>query len=223
MKARDIPFSAWVGLAGIALALACALFAPLVAPYGETEIVGGVWEPMGGAFPLGTDNLGRDLLSRLVYGARTTISVALAATLLSFALGIVLSFTAAVRGGVTDQALSRLNDLMMAIPTLIFALVTLLGILIGEGVGLRVDGSALCDDASQQIRLVGRAGRRHSRFRRNYCAHGAPRYRRTSDSAGGESIERAKREDMGVCLPRGDSPLPEWRARGSHGLWKGAQ
>lgn len=125
MKARDIPFSAWVGLAGIALALACALFAPLVAPYGETEIVGGVWEPMGGAFPLGTDNLGRDLLSRLVYGARTTISVALAATLLSFALGIVLSFTAAVRGGVTDQALSRLNDLMMAIPTLIFALVVL--------------------------------------------------------------------------------------------------
>ncbi|ATN34943.1 ABC transporter permease [Rhizobium sp. ACO-34A] len=125
MRLRDIPVSAWVGILGILLAFICAVFAPFIAPFGEREIVGGVWEPMGGAYPLGTDNLGRDLLSRMIFGARTTLFVALAATVLSFSLGIFLSFTAAVSRGLIDQTLSRFNDLMMSIPTLIFALVVL--------------------------------------------------------------------------------------------------
>lgn len=125
MRLRSIPVSAWVGMAGIALALVCAIFAPWIAPHGESEIVGDIWQPMGGQFLLGTDNLGRDLLSRLIFGARTTIFVALAATVLSFSLGMLLSFTAAVTGGLVDQTFSRFNDLMMAIPTLIFALVVL--------------------------------------------------------------------------------------------------
>ncbi|OJF90233.1 ABC transporter permease [Pararhizobium antarcticum] len=125
MRVSTIPISAWVGIAGIVLALFCAIFAPWIAPFGEREVVGDIWLPMGGDFLLGTDNLGRDLLSRLIYGARTTISVALAATFLSFSLGMLLSFTAAVTGGFIDQMFSRFNDLMMAIPTLIFALVVL--------------------------------------------------------------------------------------------------
>jgi peptide/nickel transport system permease protein len=128
MNWRSVPFSAWIGIAGLVLAFGCAILAPLIAPYGESEIVGGVWELpawSGGTFLLGTDNLGRDLLSRLIFGARTTIFVAAAATLLAFSFGVLLSFTAAVIKGWTDQALSRLNDLMMAIPTLIFALVVL--------------------------------------------------------------------------------------------------
>lgn len=125
MRLRQIPISAWVGIFGITLAVFCALFAPFIAPHGEREVVGAVWEPMGGAFPLGTDNLGRDLLSRMIYGTRTTLTVALAATVISFSLGIFLSFTAAVSRGVIDQTLSRFNDLMMSIPTLIFALVVL--------------------------------------------------------------------------------------------------
>jgi peptide/nickel transport system permease protein len=125
MRLNAIPISAWVGIAGIVLALICALFAPLIAPYGESEIVGSVWQPMGGDYLLGTDNLGRDLFSRLIFGARTTVFVALAATVLSFSLGMLLSFTAAVTGGLIDQVFSRFNDLMMAIPTLIFALVVL--------------------------------------------------------------------------------------------------
>lgn len=125
MRLKEIPISAWVGIFGILLAIVCAVFAPLIAPYGEREIVGGVWEPASDAFLLGTDNLGRDLLSRMVYGARTTLFVALAATVLSFSLGILLSFTAAVSRGMVDQILSRFNDLMMSIPTLIFALVVL--------------------------------------------------------------------------------------------------
>lgn len=125
MRLKQIPISAWVGIFGIVLALFCALFAPLIAPYGEREIVGSVWEPMGGTYLLGTDNLGRDLLSRMIYGTRTTLTVALAATIISFSLGIFLSFTAAVSRGIIDQTLSRFNDLMMSIPTLIFALVVL--------------------------------------------------------------------------------------------------
>ena len=125
MRLSSIPVSAWVGILGIALALFCAIFAPIIAPYSESQIVGSVWEPIGGNYLLGTDNLGRDLFSRLIFGARTTIFVALAATVLSFSLGMLLSFTAAVTGGLIDQAFSRFNDLMMAIPTLIFALVVL--------------------------------------------------------------------------------------------------
>lgn len=125
MRLSSIPLSAWVGIIGIALALFCAIFAPWIAPFGERDVVGDIWLPMGGDFLLGTDNLGRDLLSRLIFGARTTIFVALAATVISFSLGMLLSFTAAVTGGLIDQLFSRFNDLMMAIPTLIFALVVL--------------------------------------------------------------------------------------------------
>ncbi|GAB1583525.1 MULTISPECIES: ABC transporter permease [Phyllobacteriaceae] len=125
MRLRDIPVTAWIGIAGILLAIICAIFAPLLAPYGETEIVGSVWQPPDGQFVFGTDNLGRDILSRLIYGTRTTLLVALAATIISFSLGVILSFTAATSRGLIDQVLSRFNDLMMSIPTLIFALVVL--------------------------------------------------------------------------------------------------
>lgn len=125
MKIRRIPLSAGIGLAGLAVFFGMAILAPVIAPYGEAELVGGVWEPFSAQFWLGTDNLGRDLFSRLVYGARMTIFVAAAATILSFGMGVLLGFTAAVMRGWTDQALSRGNDLLMAIPTLIFALVVL--------------------------------------------------------------------------------------------------
>ena len=125
MNLRSIPLSGWIGIAGIGLALFCAVFGPWIAPFGETDVVCDVWLPAGGEFLFGTDNLGRDLLSRLIYGTRTTVAVAMAATVLSFSIGMILSFTAAVTGGLIDQFLSRFNDLMMAIPTLIFALVVL--------------------------------------------------------------------------------------------------
>lgn len=125
MRLKEIPLTAWVGIFGIVLTLFCALFAPWIAPYGETEVVGDVWAPASSAFPFGLDNLGRDILSRLIFGAQTTVFVSLASTVLSFALGIILSFIAATTRGWVDTGLSRLNDLMMSIPTLIFALVVL--------------------------------------------------------------------------------------------------
>lgn len=120
-----IPPGALIGLVLTCLFLIAAVFAPLIAPYGLGEIVGQVWEPASSNFVLGTDNLGRDLLSRMIYGARTTIFIAVLATTLSFSLGAILGFTAAVVGGWFDTLMSRFVDLLMAIPTLIFALVVL--------------------------------------------------------------------------------------------------
>lgn len=122
---KNIPVSAWIGLILVALFMFAAIFAPLIAPYSNTEAVGGVWEPFSATHLLGTDNLGRDLLSRLIYGARTTILIAAMATALSFSVGSILGFTAAVMGGWVDMGLSRFVDMLMAIPTLIFALVVL--------------------------------------------------------------------------------------------------
>ena len=122
---KRIPIPALIGLILTTLFLFAAIFAPFIAPYGLGEIVGGVWEPSSSQFWFGTDNLGRDLLSRMIYGARTTIFIAVLATALSFTLGSVLGFTAAVLGGWFDTVMSRFVDLLMAIPTLIFALVVL--------------------------------------------------------------------------------------------------
>jgi len=122
---KRIPIGAWIGLILTFLFVFCAIFAPLIAPYGNAEIVGDVWEPMSSTYLLGTDNLGRDLLSRMIYGARVTIFIAVMATALAFILGSVLGLTAAVVGGWFDTVMSRFVDLLMSIPTLIFALVVL--------------------------------------------------------------------------------------------------
>ncbi|MEM1314356.1 MAG: ABC transporter permease [Pseudomonadota bacterium] len=120
-----IPLSALIGLFFTSLFFLAAILAPLIAPYGMAEIVGDVWEPRSAEHWLGTDNIGRDLLTRMIYGGRTTIYVATLATILSFTLGSILGFTAAVIGGWVDQLMSRLVDLVMSIPSLIFALVVL--------------------------------------------------------------------------------------------------
>jgi len=120
-----IPLSALIGLIFTGAYFLAALFAPFIAPYGMAEAVGDVWEPMSRTHLLGTDSIGRDLLTRMIYGGRTTIFIATMATLLSFTTGAVLGFLAAVIGGWVDQLLSRFVDLMMAIPSLIFALVVL--------------------------------------------------------------------------------------------------
>ena len=94
-------------------------------PMAKPTLVGDVWAPPSAEYWLGTDNLGRDMFSRLLYGARTTIAIALVTTCLSFAIGITLGFSAAVVGGWIDTLLSRFVDVLMAIPTLIFALIVL--------------------------------------------------------------------------------------------------
>ena len=122
---RRIPLGAMIGLIFTALFLFAAIFAQLIAPFPTGQIVGDVWEPMSAEHLLGTDNLGRDLLSRMIYGAQITILIASLATALSFTMGAILGFAAAVIGGWFDTIMSRLVDLLMSIPTLIFGLVVL--------------------------------------------------------------------------------------------------
>ena len=119
------PLSARLGLGLIAVYLGAALLAPLLAPYGETEVVGDVWEASSRSALLGTDQLGRDLLSRLLYGARNTVGVALAATLLAFVLGVVGGSAAALIGGWVDSLLNWLVEVLLALPSLILALLLL--------------------------------------------------------------------------------------------------
>ena len=119
------PPSAWFGLVVILLYVMIAATAPIIAPHGETAIVGAEFEPWGDEFLLGTDNLGRDTFTRLIYGARNTIGVAFVTTALAFFVGALGGFLGAAVGGWVDQILGRVVDVMMAIPSLIFALLIL--------------------------------------------------------------------------------------------------
>ena len=122
---RRVPLTARFGIVVIALFCAIALFAPLIAPYGETQIVGSEFAPWGGKHLLGTDNLGRDMATRLIYGARNTIGIAIVTTVLAFLVGGTLGMVAGTLRGWIDQLLSRFVDIMMAVPSLIFTLLLL--------------------------------------------------------------------------------------------------
>ena len=127
---RSMPVTAAFGILTVALYAILAIFADFIAPYEQDEIFevinvlpGGNPE-LGGdpRFLLGTDQLGRDLLTRLIYGAQNTVGIAFATTVFSFLIGITGGFLAATLGGWVDQVLSRAVDALMAIPQLIFAL-----------------------------------------------------------------------------------------------------
>jgi peptide/nickel transport system permease protein len=120
-----IPLSALVGIILTGTFLFVAVFAHWIAPYAIDDSTGGQWEGLSSTHWLGTDTIGRDILSRLIYGAQITIFVALASSVLAFSLGAFLGFLAAVKGGWIDQVLSRFVDLVMAVPSLIVALVIL--------------------------------------------------------------------------------------------------
>jgi len=127
---RAMPLTAAFGVLVILLYALVSIFAGSIAPHGQEEIfananiVPGGNPMMGGDpnFPLGTDQIGRDIYSRLIYGAQNTVGIAFATTCLAFLVGGSLGFLAAIVGGWLDQILSRTVDVLMAIPALIFAL-----------------------------------------------------------------------------------------------------
>jgi len=122
---KKAPLSAKFGLLVISVYVFVALFAPVLTPYGESEIVGAEFEEWGEQFVLGTDNLGRDMLTRLLYGARNTVGIAFVTTCLAFLIGGVAGILAAALAGWVDQVMSRIIDVLMAIPALIFSLLLL--------------------------------------------------------------------------------------------------
>ena len=122
---KKSPISARFGLIVIAIYIFIAVFAPWLSPYGESQVFPAPYEPWSKEFIFGTDQIGRDILSRMIYGARNTVGIAVATTALAFFIGGVLGLAAAIAKGWIDQLLSRLVDALMAIPSLIFALVLL--------------------------------------------------------------------------------------------------
>ena len=122
---KAIPFSAWLGFFIVAANLLMFALGPLVAPFGQNEIVGAPFDPPSTQFWFGLDQNGRDLFSRLLAGAQMSIGVSLAASVMSFCIGIPMGFMAAIFGGWIDTILSRIVDTVMCIPVLISALVVL--------------------------------------------------------------------------------------------------
>ncbi len=123
---KSAPPTALFGLTVISIYVVFAIFAPLLAPYGEAEIFPMSYAPWSDEFMFGTDQLGRDVLSRLIYGARNTVGIAFVTTLFAFVIGGGLGITAAINNnGWLDNLFSRSVDVLMAIPSLIFALILL--------------------------------------------------------------------------------------------------
>jgi peptide/nickel transport system permease protein len=122
---KSAPLSAKFGMFVIAFYVFCALFAPIIAPYNESEIVGKAYGAPTPQNWFGLDQIGRDTLSRVIYGGRNTIGIALLTVLISFFIGGSLGIYAAVTRGWMDQIVSRLVDILMSIPVLIFALMLL--------------------------------------------------------------------------------------------------
>ena len=122
---RKSPATARFGMIVIAIYILVAIFAPWIAPYGEAEVFAQPYAPWGGEHLLGTDQIGRDIYSRMIYGARNTVGIALVTTILAFLIGGGLGLAAAINRSWLDQLLSRGVDVLMAIPSLIFALVLL--------------------------------------------------------------------------------------------------
>ena len=119
------PLTAKLGILAILGYAFVAIFAPLLTPYAETAIVGGSYELWSDEYPLGTDNIGRDMLTRLIYGARNTIGIAFLTVALAFVVGGVVGMLAAILGGWYDMVIGRFVDILMAIPSLVFALLLL--------------------------------------------------------------------------------------------------
>jgi peptide/nickel transport system permease protein len=135
-----------VGIIGIVLVMAaviCAVGAPWFSPHDPTEInvrsrlLPPAWMEDGNPdYLLGTDQLGRDLLSRLIYGSQISVIVGVAGVIVSLVIGVVLGMISGYMGGIVDALISRILDTFMAIPFILLAL-AVVGVLgVGQGSGL---------------------------------------------------------------------------------------
>ena len=122
---RTAPLTAAFGLFVIFTYAIAGIFAPWIAPHGEAEVISSAFAPADESMLLGADQLGRDVFSRIIYGARNTVGLALVATILAFVLGATAGLLSAVKGGWFDQLMGRTADVIMSIPSLIFALLIL--------------------------------------------------------------------------------------------------
>ena len=123
-----------IGFGIITVMVFCAVFAPLAAPYDPyAQDLTNMLKGMSGTHLFGTDALGRDLLSRIIYGARASLSVGLVSTLIAGSIGISLGLMAGYLGKWVDAVIMRVMDAMMSIPVVILAL--FIGSILGKGLG----------------------------------------------------------------------------------------
>ena len=122
---RTAPLTAAFGMFIIFIYAIAGIFAPWIAPHGEAEVIASAFAPADENMLLGADQLGRDMFSRLIYGTRNSVGLALTATLAAFFMGAVAGLLAATKGGWFDNLMGRIADVIMSIPSLIFALLML--------------------------------------------------------------------------------------------------
>lgn len=151
-RRKPLGFVGFLILLVVALAAA---FAPLVAPYGYAEVsLTNRLQPPGGAHLFGTDNLGRDILSRVIWGARISLGISLGAMIIAKSLATVIAMFSAYYGGWFDKIMQRFVDVWIALPTLII-LITLLGVLGANPISLIiVIGLANAPQSSRLVRSV---------------------------------------------------------------------
>jgi len=111
-----------IGVVLFLVILGLAVFGPYIAPYSPTEFVGKTFEMPNSVARLGTDNLGRDVLTRVLYGGRTVFTLSLTATIVGMVLGILLGMFAAYSRRASDEVVMRLLDVLMAFPMIVFVL-----------------------------------------------------------------------------------------------------
>lgn len=156
-----------IGLTIVTLILFCAIFAPYLAPHDPNEqnlistFVPPIWVNGGdAAFPLGTDSLGRCVLSRLIFGARVAMTVAILASFGALLIGATLAYVAGYFGGKIDALIGRMVDVWMSFPPVILSLI----LMVGLGTGLRnvvlaivlVDWTRFCRVLRAEVLVVAR-------------------------------------------------------------------
>lgn len=140
--ASALPLSGRVGLFFVAAWLVLAMVGPGIAPYPAGAVVSpDAFATFSSSYPLGTDYLGRDMLSRILNAARFTIGLALVAALAASATGTTLALIAATAGGWIDEVMSRLMDAFISIPSKMLAMVMVAAF--GSSVGLLILTAAM--------------------------------------------------------------------------------
>jgi peptide/nickel transport system permease protein len=129
---RKLPVSGRVGLAIVIVVVGVALLGPLLAPHSASQIVGAPFAGPSAQSPLGTDYLGRDVLSRVLDGGLTIVGLSALATAVAYLIGATIGMVAAYAGGVIDDVLMRLIDILLAFPPFLFLLVLAGGAGAGE-------------------------------------------------------------------------------------------
>jgi peptide/nickel transport system permease protein len=222
--ARRKPLGAAGGLIVVGMLLA-AIFAPYLAPYPPEEFIDGGsarLKPPSLEFPMGTDNLGRDILSRVIYGARLSMLVGFLSTIFGTGVGALLALFSAYAGGIWDLIVQRLMDILWSFPSLIVAIVIIavlgrsvpnliiaIGIVVIPSTARVVRSAVLTVKETEYVQAAEAAGASRLRIVFQHIAPNcvAPYLIIATASLGGAIITEASLSFLGLGVP---PPAPSW-------------